>query len=191
MKRCPACDRTYTDDELSFCINDGTVLVRAGTSDYPQATIMSPPPSVTEPPPQSFNDAGQQSGWNNPPSYSPPQAWNAPGAWQQPPPPQPMQSMPPPGMAQGSRPPQPQMSLAIASLVCGILSITLGLLTCTGPGLALIALVLGIVALVQIKNDPRRYGGKGFAFGGIGLAALWGLILVFWIVLMILGSIAH
>ena len=185
MKRCPACSQTYTDDELSFCINDGTALVRMGTSD-PQATIMSAPP----PPPQSYNDAGQ-SGWTDPPGYSPPQAWNAPGAWQPPPAPQSMQGVPPPtGMAQVGRQ-QPQMSLGIASLICGVLSITLGLITCTGPVLALVALILGIVALVQIKNDPQRFGGKGFAIGGIALAALWGVFIFFWLLLMVLGSLGR
>ncbi len=28
MKRCPACQTTYTDDSLRFCLTDGTVLVR-------------------------------------------------------------------------------------------------------------------------------------------------------------------
>jgi hypothetical protein len=102
-----------------------------------------------------------------------------------------MQGVPPPtGMAQVGRQ-QPQMSLGIASLICGVLSITLGLITCTGPVLALVALILGIVALVQIKNDPQRFGGKGFAIGGIALAALWGVFIFFWLLLMVLGSLGR
>jgi hypothetical protein len=27
MKKCPACQNTYTDDSLSFCLNDGTALI--------------------------------------------------------------------------------------------------------------------------------------------------------------------
>lgn len=43
----------------------------------------------------------------------------------------------------------------------------------TGP----IAAVLGIVALVQIKNDPEKQTGKGMAIGGIVTGGL-GLVLV-------------
>jgi hypothetical protein len=184
MKRCPACDQTYTDDALSFCVNDGTVLVRPSTYD-PQATLMSPPPSVTEPPPFGVSDAGS-AGWNEPPVYSPPEVWKNPGTWQEQQ--QPSQGMSP-GMARIGG--QPQQALAIASLVCGLLSITLGLITCTGPVLGVIAIVLGVIALVQIKNDPQRFGGKGLAIGGIAVGALWILFTLFWLLLFIIAALAH
>ena len=49
MKRCPTCNRTYTDLSLNFCLEDGTPL----TSDAdPNATIRYPSPRDTsEPPP--------------------------------------------------------------------------------------------------------------------------------------------
>jgi hypothetical protein len=50
MKRCPTCNRTYTDLSLNFCLEDGTPL----TSDAPDpnATIRYPGPRDTaEPPP--------------------------------------------------------------------------------------------------------------------------------------------
>jgi type II secretory pathway pseudopilin PulG len=62
--------------------------------------------------------------------------------------------------------PQPHKrnGLAIASLVLGIISIpTLGLL---GVG-AIIALVLGSIALNRIKKDPATHSGKGMAIAGI------------------------
>jgi hypothetical protein len=190
MKRCPACNQTYADDELSFCTNDGTALLRVLGSSYdPQATIMSPPPSVTEPqPPPSYNDAGSASGWSTPSSYTPPQSWNSPGAWQPPPPPQPMQSVPPAGMAQDGRqkPPPP----AVASLICGLLGVTFGLI-CGGPVMATLAIILGIVGLIQIKNAPQRYSGKGFAIGGIALGSLWILFLLFWVLMFIIGVMAQ
>lgn len=37
MKRCPTCNRTYTDTSLNFCLEDGTPLQIAGTD--PNATI--------------------------------------------------------------------------------------------------------------------------------------------------------
>jgi type II secretory pathway pseudopilin PulG len=66
-------------------------------------------------------------------------------------------------------PAQPRQGLAIASLVIGILSLpTLG---CLGLG-AVLSIVLGIMALVRAGRDPREYGGRGFAIGGIVASAI-------------------
>jgi hypothetical protein len=60
--------------------------------------------------------------------------------------------------------PQSRNGLAVASLVLGIISIpTLGLL---GVG-AIVALVLGVIALKRIKKEPAVYGGRGMAIAGI------------------------
>lgn len=50
MKRCPVCKRTFDDDTLSFCLEDGTPLVRdsAGRADS-QETLVSPSPSAPRP----------------------------------------------------------------------------------------------------------------------------------------------
>jgi type II secretory pathway pseudopilin PulG len=65
--------------------------------------------------------------------------------------------------------------MAIASLVLGILAIpSLG---CFLVG-AVVAIVLGIVALNRANRDPRNYGGKGFAIGGIVAGALSLVILL-------------
>jgi prepilin-type processing-associated H-X9-DG protein len=61
--------------------------------------------------------------------------------------------------------------LAIASLVLGIL----GIFTC-GVG-ALVAIVLGIVALVQINKSQERLKGRGLAIAGICVAAVSLLVL--------------
>lgn len=47
MKQCPRCNRTYADDTLSYCLEDGTVL----TSRYePETTLVNPfPPSSNRP----------------------------------------------------------------------------------------------------------------------------------------------
>jgi type IV pilus assembly protein PilA len=66
-------------------------------------------------------------------------------------------------------PAPPRQGLAIASLVIGILSVpTLG---CLGLG-ALLSIVFGIMALVRAGRDPGRYGGRGFAIGGIVAGAV-------------------
>jgi hypothetical protein len=74
MKRCPQCNRTYSDDALSFCLDDGSPLVSAtapssfdpsATVQYPQGRDTTPPPTIAYPgqtppaPPQA------------PPSWSP------------------------------------------------------------------------------------------------------------------------
>ncbi|HEY3026612.1 MAG TPA: hypothetical protein VGJ55_10720 [Pyrinomonadaceae bacterium] len=54
MKRCPNCNRTFTDDALSFCLEDGTPLlgVDAPPPAYdPGATLQYPAARDTDPPP--------------------------------------------------------------------------------------------------------------------------------------------
>src|SRR5678816_1019231 len=40
MKRCSTCNRTYTDPNLSFCIEDGTPLTTVATDD--ETTVVKP-----------------------------------------------------------------------------------------------------------------------------------------------------
>ncbi|HEY7786623.1 MAG TPA: hypothetical protein VIB00_17970 [Pyrinomonadaceae bacterium] len=52
MKRCPSCNRTYTDLSLNFCLEDGTPLVGGATTPVdPQATVRYPSPRDTGDPP--------------------------------------------------------------------------------------------------------------------------------------------
>src|SRR6185295_2169221 len=52
MKRCPTCDRTYTDSSLNFCLEDGTPLTADAPPVDPNATIRYPAARDTsEPPP--------------------------------------------------------------------------------------------------------------------------------------------
>jgi hypothetical protein len=53
MKKCPRCQRTYADDTLSYCLDDGT---RLNSTDDPAATLVSqfpqpPAPTVAYEPP--------------------------------------------------------------------------------------------------------------------------------------------
>ena len=52
MKRCPTCNRTYTDETLRFCLEDGTPLVPEQST---APTVMMP----AEPPPTIAYDAGR------------------------------------------------------------------------------------------------------------------------------------
>jgi hypothetical protein len=199
MKRCPSCERTYTDDALSFCPNDGTPLVTDTPSSFdPQATIMASPPKVStpsgpfdqpsgptdwpsQPPPQQSNwgasaplQQQQQSNWGDTPgSYQPGAGVPQAGGWNAPPPP------PYPGAGGGN-----QKTLAVASLVLGIFSLfCLGIIT--GP----IAIILGFMALNKEKNEPQVYGGgKGMAYAGMGLGALSVVLTIIFILIAIAGG---
>jgi hypothetical protein len=73
MKRCPQCNRTYTDDALSFCLDDGSPLLSASapSSFDPSATVQYPESRDTSPPPTIAYGPGQP-----PPSPPPPPAWS-------------------------------------------------------------------------------------------------------------------
>ena len=52
MKRCPSCNRSYTDTSLNFCLEDGSPLVADQPAVDPNATMRYPSPRDTaEPPP--------------------------------------------------------------------------------------------------------------------------------------------
>src|SRR5437870_827744 len=76
MKRCLQCNRTHTDDALSFCLDDGSPLVSTtapssfdpgATVQYPQARDTTPPPTIAYP--------GQMPPASAPPPSAPP-AWS-------------------------------------------------------------------------------------------------------------------
>ncbi len=108
-----------------------------------------------------------------PGTYRPPAPFGQPpslqGSWTPPPPP--------------AYPVAPQQSLAIASLILGIISPTIGLCCYLGMLTGPVAIILGIVALVQIKNDPTKYSGKGMAIGGIVTGSLYFVLLALIILL--------
>jgi hypothetical protein len=162
MKRCPTCNQQFTDEWLTFCTQDGTSLVETA----PLTT--DPPPTLVRPPMPPSVSPSEQPTLDMPGSYRPP-----PAPFSQP---QPLQSgwMPPPPPAY---PVAPQQSLAIASLVLGILSMTIGWCCYFGVLTSPIAIVMGIISLVQIKNEPAKFGGKGMAIGGIAAGSLYFVLL--------------
>ena len=62
MKRCSTCNRTYTDPNLSFCIDDGTPLTTVDADD--DATVVTP--------------RGNENDWNAA-AYQPPRPYVPPG----------------------------------------------------------------------------------------------------------------
>jgi hypothetical protein len=122
---------------------------------YPRAAPGAFPPGGSPP-------AGQDPRGFYPPA--PPLPGQGPGGYQSPPVPG---YLPQPS-ASGFVPVARTNGLAIASLVLGILWLAwLG---------SLVGLVLGLVALKQIKN--RNQGGRGIAIAGVVLSVLWLLGLV-------------
>lgn len=69
MKICPTCRKTYTDDGLNFCLEDGSVLTLA-SNEVPQ-TVMMNQPRFTDPNPGSaVNQPGVQSTFGDQGNYS-------------------------------------------------------------------------------------------------------------------------
>ena len=68
MKICPTCRKTYMDDGLSFCLEDGSMLNFA-SSDAPETLVM-PSPRPTDPSPFTAPTQVSAPGWGDQPAYS-------------------------------------------------------------------------------------------------------------------------
>ena len=100
----------------------------------------------------------------NPPSTPEPNMQNPQNFGQQP--------FNPPASAGGQN-----STLAIISLICGILGMTV---CCGSFVVSLVAVVLGFMARGKASSDPASYGGAGLALGGIitGAIGLLGSLIV-------------
>src|SRR5688572_22119160 len=83
MKICPTCRKTYADDNLNFCLEDGSVLTVAA-GDAPATMVMNSP-RQTDPasPFGGGSQPGVQSSFGNQPQYpvQPQQAKKSSKAW--------------------------------------------------------------------------------------------------------------
>ena len=167
MKRCPTCNQTFEEEWLSFCTIDGTALVESS------ALPNEPPPTIRSSATPT-NPTGQPA-FNLPGSYNQPPVQPAPAplasSWQPPPPPR--------------YATVPQQGLSVASLILGIFSVTFGWCY-VGVVTSPIAIILGIISLVQIKNSPEKHGGKPMAIAGIVMGAVYFLIVAVFILIAIL-----
>ena len=78
-------------------------------------------------------------------------------------------------------------TLAILSLCLGAGSLVLGWCCSNGLLLAPAAIILGIVSIMQNKKDPRSYGGKNLAIGGIAAGSAF---LVFYLLFVVIYGLA-
>lgn len=166
MKRCPTCNRTYNDAALAFCPDDGTPLVGVAPA-YQQSA----------PQPQPYQAPGQQ-------------------YYQQ----------PAPQMSFGQQAARRSKGFAVAAFLFGLVSFALLLvatirmrghdwwffrynarmptdvifwgLSTVGFVILLLAILLGLIALIQSFRNPARYGGKALAFTGPFLGVLAALLTI-------------
>jgi hypothetical protein len=75
-------------------------------------------------------------------------------------------------------------------MVVGVLSLFFGMF-CLGPIPGIAALILGLVALSQIKKAPDRNTGKPLALVGVVTGSLSVLIFVGWLLFMIIAGILN
>lgn len=167
MKVCPICDKTYNDDNLNFCLDDGSTLTELNSDEPPPTVMMDTtrktnpnyPPPVQDYQQPAFNDCDQ-------PQFGAP---NQQMAHQ------------PFGVPQHDRPfvsqdktlPTISLGLGVAGfcLVCCYLGIPLGAA----------AVVVGSIGMKRVDTDPQQYDGKGLAIAGMimgGVALLINLAMI-------------
>jgi hypothetical protein len=178
MKYCPQCKKQYNETWITFCSDDGTILIDTGYTPGQQ-----PSTSGSQRPPYS-PPLSEQPTWRSPDP-------NAPGAWVAPDERIPMRSP----AWQAPQPPvvyprqQPTNGFAVASMILGILGLIIGI--CLGPIPGIAALILGLVALGQINKAPQGSSGKPMAIVGIVTGSLsllfYGAMFILWIVRAILS----
>ncbi len=181
---------SITDDDLNFGMDAGETRGRNVSppspfdvptpSGYQSPSLSSPfkePEPMSDEPRESFNQSPfgnspmmQQSEWTPPPA--PDANWMNQGIGQNTP-------FQPPAIAQAQ-----DRTLAIVSLVCGILS-----LTCCGAITGIAALVTGFMAKNNVDANPEQYGGRGMALAGMILGGIGVLLTVLYLVFGVIGGI--
>jgi hypothetical protein len=202
MKRCPSCQRTYTDETLRFCLEDGTTLLSgaatsAAPSDPMAATLLDSSPQNTgsdrsartevfHSPPTSGNQASPTRSWG---TAGTPQS--SPGSWEATPP----AARQPPLASSPQWTEKKRSWPAAISLIIGIMTWLLMAITFVGAGfkladtligfsflaglfLSVFGIVFGAVAFGIAFRNPERYSGKGIALLGFFMSLLPTLFLL-------------
>ena len=77
MKRCPTCNKTFTEEHLSFCVEDGTPLINADAPDD-EATVVRSSPAESETGSSGFSGASRE---RDSKPYQPPGSYIPPGSY--------------------------------------------------------------------------------------------------------------
>ena len=77
--------------------------------------------------------------------------------------------LPDPGPISIARTPRTN-SMALTSMVMGVLSITCGMCCCYGLPFNVLGIIFSLVALAQIKSDPYSQEGRSLAIAGLVLS---------------------
>lgn len=118
---------------------------------------------------EPFNQPFQQNDWTPPPA--PVAAWQDQGLGAN----TPFQSP----VVQGE-----DKTLAIVSLVCGILS-----LTCCGLLTGIPALITGYMAKNNVDNNPQQYGGRGMALAGMIMGGVSIVFTILYLIFIVVGGV--
>lgn len=169
MKRCPRCNRIYSDNDLNFCLDDGELLQFYDEEQPTRSLRDDPPPTMVMDPPRVTDPIGWPTGqtvgqWHGQPGTYPQTQYQAFAVQR-----------------------SPNQTLAILSLCLGAGSLVLGWCCSNGLLLAPAAIILGIVSIMQNKKDPRSYGGKNLAIGGIAAGSAF---LVFYLLFVVIYGLA-
>ena len=172
MKKCPKCGQVYADKDLNFCYNDGELLSYLA-EDAPPTILKDRPAFTDEPPATEFMPGTRVTSETKWPAQhqAQPVVWQGGQSAEQA-----QYSQFPTHVAQNQ-------TLAIVSLGLGIGAMTIGWCCSSGLLLSPAALITGFIALSQIKKDPQRNGGRGFAIGGIVTAAVFLALYILFIII--------
>lgn len=140
MKKCPSCNRTYTDDALSFCLEDGSPLLSVGGSSSdqtpsfdPNATLQYNPARDTNPPPTQIYNPTQTPGQQQPPpQYTP---------------------MPTPSWSPTPSPAQPKKSKAVYWILGGVAALVI-------VGIVGVVLLVALVGSNLNTNNSNNSNAK-------------------------------
>ena len=135
---------------------------------YNQSPFGGSPPFDSQS--DTYNAPGQQSQWSPPPA--PISEWQNQNSGQN----VPFQA----GVITKGQ----DKTLAIVSLVCGILS-----LTCCGPVTGIAALITGFMAKNNVDADPLHYTGRGLAVAGMIMGGISVALTVVWLIFAVIGGI--
>jgi|SRR5215510_5327616 len=175
MKRCPQCSQQYDETWITFCPDDGAILDDDFAPRRDRPAVDERRVAYQEPKSEQGTiwlprQPPGEGGWSIADGQRPTPVW------QTPPPPLPVRS--------------PNQNLALASMIVGLCAFLFGMFCFFGPVLGITALILGTVALFQIKNSPETVGGKPFATVGVIAGGLSLVLYVgFFLFVMLMGIV--